>query len=136
MLAACACLPLADTDRASSNHLDAQILKPRESQKCLRARAAQMLEQEVLWQRLRQMCEEGAMVEALVESTRPAGLIVKVMGISGFVPGSHVQEVRGRMLRSLKQRLLPCTLHLGLCAGLLEIITRNRAGTLPSCMAN
>ena len=56
--------------------------------------ALQMLEQQLVWQRLRQVCEEGATADAVVESTRPAGLIVKVANcVSGFVPGSHVQEV-------------------------------------------
>ena len=58
---------------------------------------AQVLEQGVVWQRLRQMAEEGAQVDAVVESTRPAGLIVKIFGsISGFVPGSHTQPVSNR----------------------------------------
>ena len=55
----------------------------------------QTLEKSLLWQRLRQMSEEGAVVEATVEQVRPAGLIVRVTGsdVTGFVPGSHISSV-------------------------------------------
>ena len=60
----------------------------------MRARCAQVLEKALLWQRLRQINEEGALVDAIVDSTRPAGLIVRANDvISGFIPGSHVQTV-------------------------------------------
>lgn len=56
----------------------------------------QTLEKSLLWQRLRQMSEEGAPVEAIVDSVRPAGLIVRLEGsdITGFVPGSHILQVQ------------------------------------------
>jgi ribosomal protein S1 len=58
----------------------------------------QTLEKSLLWQRLRQMSEEGAVVEATVEQVRPAGLIVRVTGsdVTGFVPGSHISSVHAR----------------------------------------
>ena len=56
----------------------------------------QTLEKSLLWQRLRQMNEEGAPVEAVVDHVRPAGLIVRLESsdITGFVPGSHIMQVR------------------------------------------
>ena len=55
---------------------------------------AQAIEQELVWQRLRQLQAEGATVVATVESARPAGLICKVFdALTGFIPGSHVLEV-------------------------------------------
>ena len=62
------------------------------------------------YQRLRQLLEEGALIPVTVESARPAGLIVKVFSaLQGFIPGSHVQEVR-RIFCSgqLKCLALPC----------------------------
>ena len=57
-------------------------------------RVAQAIEQELVWQRLRQLQAEGATVVATVESARPAGLICKVFdALTGFIPGSHVLEV-------------------------------------------
>ncbi|BDA46701.1 30S ribosomal protein S1, chloroplastic [Coccomyxa sp. Obi] len=55
------------------------------------------LEKALLWQRLRQMSEEGAPVEAVVDSVRPAGLIVRLESsdITGFVPGSHIMQAPG-----------------------------------------
>jgi len=54
------------------------------------------LEKALLWQRLRQMSEEGVAVEAVVDQVRPAGLIVRLVNsdITGFVPGSHINTVR------------------------------------------
>ncbi len=42
------------------------------------------------------MSEEGATVEAVVDSVRPAGLIVRINAsdVTGFVPGSHISPVR------------------------------------------
>lgn len=55
---------------------------------------AQAIEQELVWQRLRQLQAEGATAVATVESARPAGLICKVFdALTGFIPGSHVLEV-------------------------------------------
>lgn len=69
----------------------------------------QTLEKALMWQRLRQMSEEGAPVEALVESVRPAGLIVRLEGsdITGFVPGSHIMQVHSVPRHNFSIRV-PC----------------------------
>lgn len=72
----------------------------------------QTLEKSLLWQRLRQMSEEGAVVEATVEQVRPAGLIVRVTGsdVTGFVPGSHISSVRARAPLAFPNIVLPALL--------------------------
>ena len=62
------------------------------------------------YQRLQQIHEEGALIPIRVESARPAGLIVKVFSaMQGFIPGSHVQEVRRIFCRGhLNCLALPC----------------------------
>jgi len=53
-----------------------------------------VLEKAMMWQRLRQISEEAATIEGVVDAVRPGGLMVKVYNcLPGFVPGSHVNEV-------------------------------------------
>ncbi|CAG9460700.1 unnamed protein product [Pedinophyceae sp. YPF-701] len=48
------------------------------------------LEQEVVWQRLRQIQEEEVIVAAKVISSNRGGLLVDVMGVRGFLPTSQL----------------------------------------------
>ena len=48
----------------------------------------------VAWQRLRQLQEEDATLEALVMSVNRGGLLVEAASLRGFIPTSHVSVVR------------------------------------------
>ena len=48
----------------------------------------------VAWQRLRQLQEEDATLEATVMSVNRGGLLVEAASLRGFIPTSHVSVVR------------------------------------------
>ncbi len=48
----------------------------------------------VAWQRLRQLQEEDATLEASVMSVNRGGLLVEAASLRGFIPTSHVSVVR------------------------------------------
>eukprot|EP01023_Acetabularia_acetabulum_P004317 TRINITY_DN1179_c0_g1_i2.p1 TRINITY_DN1179_c0_g1~~TRINITY_DN1179_c0_g1_i2.p1 ORF type:complete len:362 (-),score=78.65 TRINITY_DN1179_c0_g1_i2:195-1205(-) len=48
------------------------------------------IEQEVTWQRIRQLHSAAVTVNGHVLSANPGGVEVKVMNMTGFVPGSHL----------------------------------------------
>ena len=49
------------------------------------------------WQRLRQLQEEDATLEATVMSVNRGGLLVEAASLRGFIPTSHVSVVRTRL---------------------------------------
>jgi ribosomal protein S1 len=51
----------------------------------------------VAWQRLRQLQEEDATLEATVTSVNRGGLLVEAASLRGFIPTSHVSVVRTRI---------------------------------------
>lgn len=52
------------------------------------------------WQKLMDKYEAGEIVEATIEKDVKGGLIANVMGINGFIPGSHVDTFFVRDLKS------------------------------------
>ena len=90
-------------------------------------RVAQAIEQELVWQRLRQLQAEGATVVATVESARPAGLICKVFdALTGFIPGSHVLEVGVLHFSAFAMRTLSA------CAAPLSLLEAKLRGCVRS----
>lgn len=59
------------------------------------------------WQKLMDLNEAGETVEAVVEKDVKGGLIVNVMGINGFIPGSHVDTHYVRDLKSFIGKTVP-----------------------------
>lgn len=59
------------------------------------------------WQKLMEMYEAGETVEAVVEKDVKGGLIVNVMGINGFIPGSHIDTHFVRDLKSFIGKTVP-----------------------------
>ena len=45
------------------------------------------------WRRLRQCVDNGVRLPAVVESTNQNGLVVKLMGVDGFIPMRYIDKV-------------------------------------------
>jgi ribosomal protein S1 len=52
-----------------------------------------VVQEKVIWQRLRQMYEEKISFNVTVVEGRPAGVRVVAYGRSGFIPFSHLPNV-------------------------------------------
>lgn len=59
------------------------------------------------WQKLMDKYEAGETVEATVEKDVKGGLIVNVMGINGFIPGSHIDTHFVRDLKAFIGQTVP-----------------------------
>ncbi|HEY9709196.1 MAG TPA: S1 RNA-binding domain-containing protein [Oculatellaceae cyanobacterium] len=54
------------------------------------------LEEEIVWERLRQMQAEDVTTYSVVFATTDDGVLVKIEGLQGFVPGSHISTRKPR----------------------------------------
>ena len=48
------------------------------------------------WERVRQLQQEDATVRSIVFATNRGGALVRIEGLRGFIPGSHISTRKGR----------------------------------------
>ncbi|MCD6085486.1 S1 RNA-binding domain-containing protein [bacterium] len=69
------------------------------------------LREEIKWEKIRQIKEEGKKIEGKVVSVNKGGLLVKINDIQGFLPISHFSEKRLQVLKDSDRKDLLKTLQ-------------------------
>lgn len=82
------------------------------------------LETALLWQRLRQLRDYKVYYPAHVVSANQSGVLAEVHGQSGFIPGSHIPNVRALADQALGFRTVTCCDF----AGRVCLLPRHSAG--------
>ena len=69
------------------------------------------LKEEMKWEKIKQIKEEGKKIEGEIVGANKGGLLVKVNEIQGFLPISHFSEKRLQLLKDSKEKDLLKTLQ-------------------------